>query len=430
MIGSGLRIGFRQQTVIADAFVVSRVAPILIAKHQRVLRVQRQIQTRAYVGAGLRRQHGLTDGFRHKTRVQRGRVDERILVDRTPLHVEAKRGLPLHQRPADVQTKELLLVRRAFGLFQKRAARIQTLVVELREELAANVVAAGARQNLDAPEARAVVFGRERIRVDAYLANRRFRRHAAARKTVDHDLPAVGPGGRSGQCLKLFLQFVGVVGERVEFLLAQHQRGAVVGRIGGNAAGLFFHVHDLRLHLDNKLRIEFHIAANGEFAMLVHRKTLGDKTNLILTGTKSGELVAARGVGVGAALSARPSELHQCRGHRGAARIGHRAVQTRRRRGLRGQVRRAHQSHSHNESANPNRSTFHFDKSPGITQFRYCNMPGSSIPPSPPDIPPMPMLMPCCMPEFWFGPRSLDDARADAMRTRNSAFSSNTMAVN
>ena len=59
----------------------------------------------------------------------------------------------------------------------------------------------------------------------------------AAFKTVNVDLPAVWAGGGTGQRLQFVLQFVGIVGERVE-IAAIDDRGAYVANRRGQDSRL------------------------------------------------------------------------------------------------------------------------------------------------------------------------------------------------
>ena len=74
-------------------------------------------------------------------------------------------------------------------------------------------VGAGLGENLNAAVAKFVVFGRERVLVNADLANRRLRWKLTGGESVDIDLPAVGTGGWTGQRLQVRLQFVGIIGK-------------------------------------------------------------------------------------------------------------------------------------------------------------------------------------------------------------------------
>ena len=75
---------------------------------------------------------------------------------------------------------------------------------------------AGLGDDLDAAVSDAVEFGGEGILVDAHFEDGGLGRNLAALESVDVDLAAVGSCGGAGECLQLILEFVGIVGERVE----------------------------------------------------------------------------------------------------------------------------------------------------------------------------------------------------------------------
>ena len=113
-------------------------------------------------------------------------------------------------------------------MFQKSSPK-------LKKPVPAELVRARLGEDLDAAVAELVVLGRERILVDADLADRLFRRKLAAAESVDEDGAAVGAGRRPGQRLQVGGQIVGIVGERVQIGAAQHQRAGVVRRVDGDA---------------------------------------------------------------------------------------------------------------------------------------------------------------------------------------------------
>src|SRR5260370_12715881 len=77
-------------------------------------------------------------------------------------------------------------VEREIGFLGRiRVARVPDLVGEIVEERAAKFIGAGLGENLNSPEADVIVLRRERILVDADLANRVFRRQFAATEPAD-----------------------------------------------------------------------------------------------------------------------------------------------------------------------------------------------------------------------------------------------------
>ena len=115
---------------------------------------------------------------------------------------------------------------------QDRILRVESRVVAAGLDLAVQLVGAGLGEDLDAAVAQAVVLGGKWILVDADFADRRLRRNLAAGESVDINLSAVGARRRTGQRLQFALQFVGIVGERVQVLaLDDDGVGVVLGAV-------------------------------------------------------------------------------------------------------------------------------------------------------------------------------------------------------
>ena len=102
--------------------------------------------------------------------------------------------------------------------------------------LPVKLLRAGLGDDLDAAVADAIVFGGERVLIHADFEDVGFGRNLAAFKAVNINLAAVGPGGRTGECLQLVLQFGRVVGEHIDGT-AFDDRGAGV-LLGAEADGL------------------------------------------------------------------------------------------------------------------------------------------------------------------------------------------------
>src|SRR6185503_11301698 len=102
--------------------------------------------------------------------------------------------------------------------WRKWIARVQTLVAEIVERAAAQLVGPWFREDLDLTKPDAAVFGVERILVNAHFANGFFRGHAAAGETVDKDLSTVWPSGRSGHGLHRRCERVRIVRQYIEIL--------------------------------------------------------------------------------------------------------------------------------------------------------------------------------------------------------------------
>ena len=72
--------------------------------------------------------------------------------------------------------------------------------------VAVQLVGAGLGKDLDAAVAELVILRGERILVDADFADRRLGRKLPAGESIDEDLRAVRPGGRSGKRGQFALQ--------------------------------------------------------------------------------------------------------------------------------------------------------------------------------------------------------------------------------
>src|SRR5439155_26627196 len=104
-------------------------------------------------GSRLRCDHSLVDLLNVEIAIERGRQDECVLVDVTALEFQSERGLLLLDRSGQAQSIEVLLEGRPGRLREQGTARVQELLVVLKEGLAAKLVAARLGENLDATEA-------------------------------------------------------------------------------------------------------------------------------------------------------------------------------------------------------------------------------------------------------------------------------------
>lgn len=106
------------------------------------------------------------------------------------------------------------------------------------------LVCARLGENLDASVAELVVFSRERILVDADLANGFLGWNLAPAEAIYEDRSAVGTSGRAGERLQVALQVVWIVGERLQVVAPQHHRAGVSGGIDAERiACVPFHIH-------------------------------------------------------------------------------------------------------------------------------------------------------------------------------------------
>ena len=93
-------------------------------------------------------------------------------------------------------------------------------------------------ENLNTPVAQFVVLGRKWVLVDANFANRGLGWKLPAGKSVDVDLPAVGPGGRASQRFQILLQFIGIVRQSFEILALDYDGAGVIRCVGAYAYAL------------------------------------------------------------------------------------------------------------------------------------------------------------------------------------------------
>src|SRR5690606_37820244 len=96
-------------------------------------------------------------------------------------------------------------------------------VVKVAEKASAPAVRSRPGQYLNAAKAEPVVFSRERILVNADLADRFLGRHLSAGKAVYIDLAAVGARCRAGKCLQSLFEFLGIVRKSLKLVLAKNR---------------------------------------------------------------------------------------------------------------------------------------------------------------------------------------------------------------
>src|SRR6478609_10331142 len=107
-------------------------------------------------------------------------------------------------------------------------------MIVVKYELAVDFIGARLGENLNPAKAHTVILRGKRILVDANFPDGRLWRKLATGKTVNVNLPAIGPGGRTGQCLKFRLQLVGIVRKRVKVFAADHDAAGIVVRAGAH----------------------------------------------------------------------------------------------------------------------------------------------------------------------------------------------------
>ncbi len=110
------------------------------------------------------------------------------------------------------------------------------------------LVGAGFGEDFDAPVAQFVVLRRKGVLVDADFADRRFWRKLPAGESIDINLPAAGACRRTGQRIEFVLQFVGIVGERIEIFALDDDGSGVAVRTGADAGGIALYLNLLLFH--------------------------------------------------------------------------------------------------------------------------------------------------------------------------------------
>ncbi len=122
----------------------------------------------------------------------------------------------------------------------------------------------GLVKNLDASVAELVVLGREGIAVDADLADGRFRWKLPGGKAVNVNLAAVRSGGGSGERVQFILQFVRIIGERVEVFAFEDETVGVAGGIDADGRRVLIDDDLLLLDRDSERDVEQPALAGGE----------------------------------------------------------------------------------------------------------------------------------------------------------------------
>ena len=146
------------------------VFQILIPDAERVVLPELKIGARAYRGAALRRgEERLIGTGACKPRGRNSSRDSSVVIYVSALGVQEETAM-LAQWPADVPSEELRPKGRIHG--KERVARIPNAVADRVVALAMKLIGAGFSKDLDPPVSQLVELRRERVRIDADLANR------------------------------------------------------------------------------------------------------------------------------------------------------------------------------------------------------------------------------------------------------------------
>src|SRR5262245_29272916 len=141
-----------------------------VAKRQRFSVVELIVHARVDRNAALRRLGRVGEGADHaqSLRVESDRVDDGAVVNRVPPDVQKERR-PFVERAAQIPAVLLQQERRL--LLRVRIARIPEIMSEVVEPRSAKLVGPRLGEDLNAAQTKLIVFWRERILVDANLAN-------------------------------------------------------------------------------------------------------------------------------------------------------------------------------------------------------------------------------------------------------------------
>src|SRR5580704_3064941 len=233
-------IAGRQKTQIAHALVVQIVPRVAVAHGQRVVLAELIIDARADAKTVLRSdEDAVVRRDQKAARIYIETVDDVSVINVAILNIQEE-GCFLAQRPAERPAEVSLRERR----FRRGVgvAGIPNGIAEVGIDVSVQLVGARFREDFDAPIPELVVFGRERVLIDANLADGILARQGAAGETIDVNLSAARSSGWSGQRLQIGLQIVGIVRQGLQIGSPQHQGTRILGRVHAHlGARVFLH---------------------------------------------------------------------------------------------------------------------------------------------------------------------------------------------
>src|SRR5205085_732773 len=197
----------RGETEATDAVVDAVRLLVHVARDQRVVGIQLIVDAGAQFPAVLGCDDGVVKRDNVEVRIEDLPVNDGVIVDVAPLVIEEEGGL-LTQGAAEVGADLARVEIRLDG--GKRVAGVECSFAVVEGHLPAKLVGSGFGENLDASESQAVVFGRERVLVNANFADGRLGGKTAAGESIDKNLAAVGACRRTGQGLKIGGEVIGV----------------------------------------------------------------------------------------------------------------------------------------------------------------------------------------------------------------------------
>src|SRR6266404_8648859 len=228
MLGAEIVRGLRGKAESPDAIIQFVFPLVLIAERDGVVGIELIVEARAETGAGARTGNRVRKFDRVEARVQHRRIDDGKFVDVSAIEVDEE-GRLFVDGAAEVSIVHLGIVPRLRRGARKWIARVQAGGIAVNHELAVEFVGTGLGKHFNSSEAEVIVFRGKWILIDANFTNGRFGWQLTARETVDINLSAVWSGGRPGERLPFFAQFVGIVGQRVEILAFENHRAGVAG---------------------------------------------------------------------------------------------------------------------------------------------------------------------------------------------------------
>src|SRR5262249_20555125 len=148
-------------------------------------------------------------------------------VDISAAEVEKERSF-LAGRPAEIRAVVLRIVSRQRPRSLKWIARVKRIRVAVDQKLPVIFVRAGLGENFNTTKSKMIVFRRKGILVNSNLANRGFWRKLTSGEAININLSTIGARRRSGKRLQFVLQFIGIVGKRIEVFPFQNNGTCVV----------------------------------------------------------------------------------------------------------------------------------------------------------------------------------------------------------
>src|SRR6185437_14629179 len=149
--------------------------------------------------------------------------------------------------PADRTVEHVAVV--SGKALDERIACVDAAVIAVAEDAAVQLIRSGLGKDFNTPVAKTFELRGKRVLVDDDLADGRLGRKLTAGESIDINLATVGPGGGSGERLKLIGKLIGIIGERINILAFNHD-GTGIG-VGFRAYVIVAVAGDIHLLLRN-----------------------------------------------------------------------------------------------------------------------------------------------------------------------------------